>query len=465
MRATAHASPCGRTPSALGDPRTRGFARVGLEALLCSPIAIAQLVALQVLRELAVQDADALADSIAAAVGLDEVAANKVRMELKFGVEAAAPGADSGGTESAEAKGDESAAPSAAAGAAVAADAAGDGDGGGASGGGGGAPAVQPNWAAMPDAMLGTYLLTVITDPKGGQAVWVVNGLQDIVRRCESLDAARLDEFGACGVTLTVCTALTESSESEEIVQAALHALRFLCRAPGNRGVVASSGALLKIVDMMKVFPTNEVVQEMGCAALVNMASVEDNQRVLGENGAGTVVTAAIKNHRLNGRVVWSALAALRNITIFPPNQARMGKEGGIKVVANCLGAHRMDPKINEMGCGTLRNLAVDADNRPKLVAQGGISALALALNAHKENERVQAAGLGALNNLAFEESAREELATEGVAAICKTAKATFPKNMDIKTHAGSILGVLEPKGSGGGAGGVAGKITGFFRK
>lgn len=426
---------------------------------------------------MASQDADGLTNTIKDAAKLTDDDAKKLRHELEFGgvivagdVAASSEGgsgADAGsgagaGAGGGDGDGDE------AKGAEGATEAAASGSGSGAGAGGAAkldvsaAGKAEPNWKVMPDAMLGTYLNTVISDSTGSES-WKVNGMAEVARRLDTTDTDVLDNARGSGLLVTTLTALSECTEDENVVASSLQALRYMCRVAANKASVISSGGMEKIVEAMKARPTNAVVQEMACACLVNLASTEENQRRVGACGAPEMITAAIKNHRLNESVVWAALAALRNVTILDVNQRSVGEMNGIKVVANCLGAHRGSAKINEMGAGALRNLAVDEENRKRMVMQGGVSALAVALNAHKDVEGVQAAGLGALNNLLFEESAKAEMDTQGVAGIAKEAIKAHSKNIDIKTQANSILSVLDPKAVK--SAGIKGRLSIFGRK
>ena len=135
------------------------------------------------------------------------------------------------------------------------------------------------------------------------------------------------------------------------------------------------------IVAAMKHHPDHAVVQEKGCAALMNLAADDANRRAVGRvHGAFEAVVAAMQRHPDHAKVQQYGCRALMNLAVDGANRKAIGRVDGVfRTIVAALKRHR-DHATTMCGCRALRRLSHNNDaNRDAISSVPGSVAFLLA--------------------------------------------------------------------------------------
>jgi hypothetical protein len=135
------------------------------------------------------------------------------------------------------------------------------------------------------------------------------------------------------GLTDVVLRAMVLFPSSVALHTASFHTLVLLARPLGGRegmlfhvamlntsGILCSKSGIAVMLDSMKRFADDEILQAMACWSLVNIALIPAQKKVLVSLGGIATAANAMMNHPLNPDVQFRALFALINLVIPSSN-------------------------------------------------------------------------------------------------------------------------------------------------
>uniref|UniRef100_A0A7S2U985 F-box domain-containing protein n=1 Tax=Attheya septentrionalis TaxID=420275 RepID=A0A7S2U985_9STRA len=150
------------------------------------------------------------------------------------------------------------------------------------------------------------------------------------------------------GLTDLVLRGMVLFPDSVELHTAAFHALVLLARPLGgkegmlfhsvmvnassifNRGTSSGEHGMAVMLDSMKRFEDNEVLQAMSCWSMVNIALIPAQKIMLVKLGGIASAANAMMNHPYNAEVQFRALFALINLVIPSENLSENGEENQV---------------------------------------------------------------------------------------------------------------------------------------
>eukprot|EP00978_Attheya_sp_CCMP212_P027003 scaffold89939_cov54-Attheya_sp.AAC.1 len=150
------------------------------------------------------------------------------------------------------------------------------------------------------------------------------------------------------GLTDLVLRGMVLFPDSVELHTAAFHALVLLARPLGgkegmlfhsvmvnassifNRGTSSGEHGMAVMLDSMKRFEDNEVLQAMSCWSMVNIALIPAQKIMLVKLGGIASAANAMMNHPYNAEVQFRALFALINLVIPSENLTEDGEENEV---------------------------------------------------------------------------------------------------------------------------------------
>ena len=143
------------------------------------------------------------------------------------------------------------------------------------------------------------------------------------------------------------------------------------------------------------------------------------------QNDTATIV-ALMNSHLSASQVQQLGCAALRNLAINVDNQLSIAKAGGIAAIVSGMEAHRDHDGVQQQGCMALRNLAANNDaNQLSIAKAGGIVTIVSGMEAHRDHDLVQLQGCLALKILSF--NAKVALLIEEAGGV-KVLEAAYSK-------------------------------------
>lgn len=133
------------------------------------------------------------------------------------------------------------------------------------------------------------------------------------------------------GLTDAILQEMAIFPEDVDLNAAAFHALVLLARPLGGKegslfqgsmvnsdimvsGANESQNGIAIMLSAMRRFDSNELLQAMGCWAIVNIALVSDQRTMLLKSGGLSVVTNAMRRHPYDTEVQLRAVSALVNL-------------------------------------------------------------------------------------------------------------------------------------------------------
>eukprot|EP00561_Arcocellulus_cornucervis_P014220 CAMPEP_0185801620 /NCGR_PEP_ID=MMETSP1322-20130828/1531_1 /TAXON_ID=265543 /ORGANISM="Minutocellus polymorphus, Strain RCC2270" /LENGTH=666 /DNA_ID=CAMNT_0028497325 /DNA_START=285 /DNA_END=2285 /DNA_ORIENTATION=+ len=244
--------------------------------------------------------------------------------------------------------------------------------------------------------------------------------------------SARTDFVEASGIQSLVA-AMVRYKRCLKVVEGGCIILQNLAVDPTHRRLLVQNSAVKAIVGGMKDHPSDESIQELGCAALRNLGSGADaaTKASISAGGGILVVVHAMRRHAGSEAVQEQGLRALRNLAKDSSGN-KVAIAGTVPVIIEAMGLHGASEPVQREGCATLRNLSVSADNQVAIAACGGVTAITSALISISKVEKVQVQGTGALFNLSFSPMALANLKKEKrLKKALKGAAKRFPDSCE----------------------------------
>lgn len=224
------------------------------------------------------------------------------------------------------------------------------------------------------------------------------------------------------------------------------------CRALGklayesdrNKRMIVSANGIEHICQAMSAHLHDEVVQEEGCGALINIVtgSVDVAAQTIVDAGGVKLICAALKTHERNEIVQGSGLWALACIAADTQGGVKSGvhlhiaEVGGVERICSAMKAHRKNAAVQVAGCRALANLAAsnDADIQGSFENAGAVDRICGSMQAHLSSAVVQKRACGALMHIAASGVESQALIAQagGIERIC-TAMAVHPQSEDVQ--------------------------------
>lgn len=212
-----------------------------------------------------------------------------------------------------------------------------------------------------------------------------VEGIQIMCLKCLPYlleDESQRTTAQRAGLTDSVLRAMVLFSESSELHTVAFHTLVLLARPLGGnegmlfhsamvntRGIFSngshSKNGIVIMLDSMRRFAHDEILQAMSCWSLVNVALTPLQKRILVKLGGLTVTSNAMLQHPYNAEVQFRALFALINLVIPTeprPDETEEMREFEREIFQQLGEAGEMSEKeMLDVSVGQIANLVVVA--------------------------------------------------------------------------------------------------------
>ena len=175
----------------------------------------------------------------------------------------------------------------------------------------------------------------------------------------------------------------------------------------GHQRTETTRKEMLRIVEVMEGYPSDETVQEWGMDSIVGLKYdckmeeegwMEECKRVIDAVLKGMEDTLNAGVARAGCDTLWN-LAANNN-----DNQKRIAEAGGIEMILRVMEMHRAsNAEVAKNGCGALGTLAVNGENQKSIEEKGGIAMSLRMMKKHGEsNAGVAENGCSVLLKLAY---------------------------------------------------------------
>lgn len=187
----------------------------------------------------------------------------------------------------------------------------------------------------------------------------------------------------------------------------ALIAVRNLClKDDESKVLLAKSGAIDVIVQVMQDHKDEAIIQAYGSWALSAIGLSEDNQAYIGQSGGVDVIIGSMRDHADDLNVQEKACQALWTLSVHPRNKGKMVNAGAIGVIVSTMRNLASESAIQELGCGVLSNMAANDDNIKVQVVNGGaLEVVVMAMVLHGEDDDVQGQAVALLYKLCIPEN------------------------------------------------------------
>lgn len=210
-----------------------------------------------------------------------------------------------------------------------------------------------------------------------------------------------------------------------------------------NKRIIVSANGIEHICAAMAAHLSDEVVQEEGCGALINIATGSvDVQNSIASAGGVRLICAALKAHEKSEIVQGSGCWALACIAADSQAGSKAGvhlhvaEVGGVERICSAMRNHKKNAAVQVAGCRALANLAAsnDADIQESIANAAAVDRICGAMQAHLNSAVVQKRGCGALMHIAASSvDAQASIARAGgIEHIC-TAMAVHAQSEDVQ--------------------------------
>ena len=165
------------------------------------------------------------------------------------------------------------------------------------------------------------------------------------------------------------------------------------------------AGDIYSILAAMRRLLSHGIVQQLGCAALKQIAFNTENQTLIfGAGGVRGVITA-MRRHKKHAGVQGAGCGVLCNVGVVAEHKQGIAGCGGIETVLEALREHPQHVAVQKQGLSALRILAVDEQVAFKVANGGGIQLIADAMRALPENAKVQQRACRALLQIGWSDA------------------------------------------------------------
>ena len=147
-------------------------------------------------------------------------------------------------------------------------------------------------------------------------------------------------------------------------------------------------------------------------------------------------ILAAMRRLLSHGVVQQLGSAALKQIALDTEDQTLIFGAGSVRGVMDAMRRHKRHAGVQGAGCSVLCNVGVVAEHKQGIAWCGGIETVVEALREHPQRVAVQKQGLSALRILAVDEQVALKVANGGGIQLMADAMRTLPENAKVQQRA-----------------------------
>lgn len=212
--------------------------------------------------------------------------------------------------------------------------------------------------------------------------------------------------------------AIFRSSNSENVLTWAIQLfLSVSINAKELKKTLFNEGCVPRVLEVMKLFPENEKLQEVACFLLSYLSfDSEEITECITEHSGILLVTEAMKKFFTNESLLMSACAALSGLSFHNKDgQDEILQHGGVRLILDAMRSGKA-ARLQENGCLAIGTMCWNNELKAEVVRLGGIKVLTKTLEDHFTNAAVVKNAFRALAQVAFNcEKYRVELSTDGI--------------------------------------------------
>ena len=262
------------------------------------------------------------------------------------------------------------------------------------------------------------------------------------VNACKALSYLTVDResrmmIASQGGVMLVVNAMKNNRENLGLLEDGCSALLNLS-SDADEQVLALSGVVENMIDIMRYQVDNSKIQENGLGVLQNMSMRNSElKRKIAQLGGIEVVTTSMKEFMGLASVLERAFTTLWSLAVLDSNQVAIANAGGIELVVNGMMAHINSDMVQKQACGCLRILAANSRNNELIREAGGIDAIVYAMWVQYESEVVLSEACRALSSVVVDVHTNEAvIASDGEINAILSAMRCFPDSMKLQENA-----------------------------
>jgi hypothetical protein len=169
----------------------------------------------------------------------------------------------------------------------------------------------------------------------------------------------------------------------------------------GNAFVAANGTS--RILVAMKAFPTSLTIQELGCDALIALATNECNSIDMIRQDACLSLCRILDLHSKEITNIEKVFVALRMLSTINEGRLRMLQIHLSNIVVAAMQCNLHSPAIQQDGCAILSNMSVDVkNNEVSVIGTSELTVIVEAMQVHSNDESVLASACFALKNFSY---------------------------------------------------------------
>ncbi|XP_065181765.1 uncharacterized protein LOC135812313 [Sycon ciliatum] len=183
-----------------------------------------------------------------------------------------------------------------------------------------------------------------------------------------------------------------------------------------HKETVVKQGGLQAVIGAMKVFESNDELQECACRVLAYLASSESLHSDLIESGSDSLVLLAMEKHTNNIDLLEAAIQALQMLS--PSSDGASCSEAvhcAIKQTMLCLQQHPEDENVFSVACQVLSGYALSPYSHHWMVEEGFINVVVDRLKQFSKAADIQGYGCQLLGLLCFTSELCQKLLSAGI--------------------------------------------------
>ena len=182
-------------------------------------------------------------------------------------------------------------------------------------------------------------------------------------------------------------------------------------------------GDINNILAHMRRLLSHRIVQQLGCAALKQIAHDTENQILIFGAGGIQDVINAMRKHKEHAGVQDAGCGVLCNVGVVAGHKEGIAKCGGVGVVLDALREHPKHSAVQKQGLSALRVLAVNEQIALNIASADGIQVVVGAMRTHPANVKVQQRACRALLQIGLSDAGVQRRMKEaGVVALVEAA-------------------------------------------
>ncbi|KAJ5078151.1 protein aardvark [Anaeramoeba ignava] len=261
------------------------------------------------------------------------------------------------------------------------------------------------------------------------------------------------EEIGILGGLPILFQSMKNFKQNQSFLRKAMELFTNISLSSKNKTRIRELQGIQIIIQTMKIFDTDEIIQDKGCWVLLNLSAYEDKNKIqIMELGGIESVIIAMKNFKGIKDIQENGCGFLGNIGIANKKiQIKIRELGGIEVVLSSIQTYHTveDEHINRNGCWTLFNLCENNIKNQKILGLKGIPTILKSMRSFPNNEIIQSKSIQILGMLSsLDHSFCQTISEANGLSLIETAKTNHPKNEQIQKIGTDVLKFLKSKKS-----------------